>query len=112
VKKALSGYKNMNLAIYDKKIQQICQSQGITYLGLFGLYARGDNKPTSDVDLLVRFDKSVSLFQLARVQNTFSDVLSKNVDLVMEKNLKPRIRPYVKRDLITIYDNNGLLGNQ
>jgi hypothetical protein len=94
----------MNPLGNGKKIETICQNQGISYLGLFGSYARGDNKPASDIDLLVKFEKNISLFDLARAQNSFVDFFNKPVDLVMEKNLKPRIRPYVEKDLITIYE--------
>lgn len=94
----------MKLSIDNQKIQQLCQNQGISYLGLFGSYARGENNPTSDVDLLVKFDKRVTLLDIARAQNNFSDLLNKPVDLVVEKTLNPLIRPYVEKDLVTIYE--------
>ena len=94
----------MNIYFDKNTIKELCQTHGISYLGLFGSYARGEDKPASDIDLLVKFDKQVSLFDLARAQNSFSDYLHKDVDLVIEKNLKPKIRPYVEKDLQTIYE--------
>ncbi len=88
----------------SEQIQKICQKQGITYLGLFGSYARGENNKNSDVDLLAKFERNISLFDLARAQNQFSDLFKLPVDLVVETALKPKIRPYVEKDLITIYE--------
>ena len=85
------------------KIIDICKSHGINYLALFGSRARGDAKPESDVDLLVKFNKNVSLFDLIRAENAFEGQLNLPVDLVMEDSLKPLIRPYVEKDLKVIY---------
>lgn len=94
----------MQLALDTQKIQQLCQNQGISYLGLFGSYARDEHTPSSDVDLLVKFDKRVTLLDIAHAQNNFSDLFNKPVDLVVEKTLNPLIRPYVEKDLVTIYE--------
>lgn len=87
-----------------EKIKQICEKHGISFLGLFGSYARGDNTAASDVDLLAKYSIPVSLFGIARAQNEFEALLGKPVDLVMEKNLKPRLRPFIERDLKVIYE--------
>lgn len=68
--------------------------------------ARGDAKPGSDVDLLVKFNKVVSLFDLARAENALEDRLRLPVDLVMENSLKPSLRPYIEKDLKVIYAEN------
>ena len=93
----------MEYALGKEKILDICKSHGINYLALFGSRARGDAKPESDVDLLVKFNKVVSLFDLIRAENAFEDRLHLPVDLVMEDSLKPIIRPYVEKDLKVIY---------
>ncbi len=94
----------MNLRFDRAKLNRICEKNHINYLGLFGSFARGEEALGSDVDLLIDFDGTKSLFELTRVQSSFEEILNKNVDLVIRKNLKPRIKPYVYRDLHTIYE--------
>lgn len=87
-----------------QKITKICRDAGINYLALFGSYARGDHNENSDVDLLVNFKETRSYFETARILNKLEDSIGKKVDLVSQKCLKPNRRPYVMRDLVTIYD--------
>jgi len=87
-----------------KRIQDICNQNGITYLGVFGSFSRGEENPGSDIDLLVDFDSVKSLFELVHIENTFTNILGKPVDLVLKKNLKKRIEPYVLKDLKTLYE--------
>jgi hypothetical protein len=87
-----------------KIINEICRQNGITYLGLFGSFARGDYNDRSDVDLLAKYREPLSLLEKGRVINSFQDVLGREVDLVSSKHLKKGIRPYVEKDLKTIYE--------
>src|SRR3989344_7067175 len=64
------------------KFKAICQAYGISYLGLFGSYSRGDNKEDSDIDMLVKFDKPIGYFGLVRAQRALGEYLHKEVDLV------------------------------
>jgi predicted nucleotidyltransferase len=93
----------MNLT-NSKKIEEICQQNGITYLGLFGSHARGEENTESDVDLLVEFNETKSLFQLSRLERKFEELLNKTVDLVPRKNIKESIKPYILNDLQLIYE--------
>ncbi len=85
-------------------VREICRQNGITYLGLFGSFARGDHNAQSDVDLLAKYREPLSLLEKGRVINSFQRVLNREVDLVSAKHLKPRIRPHVEKDLKTIYE--------
>jgi len=95
----------MNSVISPNIVRKICLKNQINYLGLFGSYARGDNQPDSDVDLLVEFGATKSLFDLMRVKKEFETTLHKDVDLVLRKNIKPLIKPYIERDLVTLYES-------
>ena len=57
-------------------------------VGIFGSYARGDNKKGSDIDILVEFKESPSLLTLIRLENELSEILSAKVDLVTTGALK------------------------
>ena len=55
----------------------------VTKIELFGSYARGNNKPESDVDLLVEFNNdAVSLLTLSAIKLRFEELLGVSVDLV------------------------------
>ncbi|MBU0978834.1 MAG: nucleotidyltransferase family protein [Patescibacteria group bacterium] len=82
------------------------KQQGISYLGLFGSFARGEATPQSDIDLLIDFDETISLFDLAHVKLYFQDTLGKKVDLAMRGSLKKSLEPYIMKDLITVYEKN------
>lgn len=72
-------------------------------VGIFGSYARGDNKKGSDIDILVKFKESPSLLTLIKLENDLSEILGVKVDLVTTGALKnKRIKKSIKKDLINI----------
>jgi hypothetical protein len=72
---------------------------------VFGSFARGDNKQGSDLDILIKFKDRISLLKLVQIQQELSDKLSIHIDLITENSLKnPRLKQYIKKDLITIYE--------
>lgn len=85
-------------------INKFCREQGVTYLGLFGSSARGEAKPSSDIDLLIDFQNGTTLFKMAQIKLDLEDRLEKEIDLVSRQNLKMRIKPNIEKDLIALYD--------
>jgi uncharacterized protein len=72
-------------------------------VGIFGSFARGDNKKGSDIDILVEFKKIPSLLALIKLENELSEILGTKVDLVTTGALKnKRIKKSIKKDLISI----------
>ena len=72
-------------------------------VGIFGSYARGDNKQGSDIDILVEFKEAPSLLTLIKLENDLSEILGFKVDLVTTGALKnKRIKKSIKKDLINI----------
>lgn len=57
---------------------------------LFGSLARGEDRPGSDVDLLVDFDPGSSLFDLIRLRRELEELLGVPVDVVSAGGLKER----------------------
>lgn len=89
--------------IGSTQLKTVCKQNNIEYLGLFGSYAKGSQKDTSDVDLLVRFGKPIGYFKLVEIQDVFENLFKRKVDLVTEKSLSKYIRPNVYKDLKTLY---------
>ena len=72
-------------------------------LGVFGSYARSEQRKRSDLDLLVEFENdTLSLLKFIEVQNYLSDLLGVKVDLVEKSGLKPSIRARVLREVKTL----------
>jgi len=72
-------------------------------IGIFGSFARGDNKKGSDIDILVEFKEAPSLLTLIKLENDLSEVLGIKVDLVTTGALKnKRIKKSITKDLISI----------
>lgn len=82
------------------------EERGINYLGLFGSFARGEESQQSDVDLLIDFDSTKSLFDLANIKLYFQEKLGRKVDLSMRGHIKESLKPYINKDLITVYEKS------
>ena len=75
---------------------------GVIEIGLFGSYTKGDQKISSDVDILVEFEKAVDLFTFVQLKNHLSDMLGVNVDLVEKKALRPKIGKRILNETVYI----------
>ena len=69
-------------------------------IGVFGSYARGDQKKRSDVDFLVTFDETIGLFTLSGPYIYLQAQLGRKVDVIPFNSLRPELRKYVLKDLI------------
>ena len=74
-------------------------------IGIFGSVARGENTENSDIDILYQLKNAVGLFNLVRMKNNLEEKLNKKVDLVSEKHIHPKLKPYIMNDLKIIYSN-------
>lgn len=87
----------------EKKVISLLTSRGAKSIAVFGSYARDEAGPTSDLDLLVDFDNSLSLLSLIQIEQELSRQLGIKVDLVTEAALSPYIRQRIKNELRVIY---------
>lgn len=71
-------------------------------MGVFGSYARGDNKLKSDVDLLVEFQRAPTMFEFIRLERHLADLLGVKVDLVMKTSLKPEIGQRILGEVVPV----------
>jgi len=68
-------------------------------IGLFGSYARGEEKPGSDIDLLVRFSSPIG-WEFIDLKDYLEGVLGRRVDLVTEAALKPKLKGSILREVV------------
>jgi hypothetical protein len=71
-------------------------------LCIFGSYVRQEQKPESDLDILITFFEPPSLIKFIEIENFLTDRLGIKVDLVMRDALKPRISKIVMQELIEV----------
>ena len=74
----------------------------VEQLAVFGSYRRKENRPDSDLDILVSFYETPSLLEFVELEHMLSDHLGVEVDLVMEAALKPRIGQRIRREIIRV----------
>ena len=62
-------------------------------LGIFGSFANGKQRKSSDVDVLVVFDKGhKDFFNYMRLKNSIEELVGRKVDLVIKEAVKPRLK--------------------
>ena len=76
-------------------------------IGVFGSVSRNENTESSDIDILYQLKEAVGLFNLVRIKNNLEERLNKKVDLVSEKHLHQKLRPYIMNDLQIIYRDDS-----
>lgn len=94
------------------EIKEILQAQkpyltekfGVTEVGVFGSYVRNEQRPDSDVDILIELERppQISLIGLVELQYYLSDVLETKVDVALKKNLKKRIGKRILGEVVPI----------
>jgi len=89
-----------------KKIAEYFKTQPVLKAWLFGSYSRGEERPDSDVDILVRYDENarISLMTIAHMMNELRKAINRRVDLVEEDCLLPFAKESVERDKYLIYE--------
>ena len=88
--------------LLNQHLPDLAARYHIASLGLFGSRVRGDERPDSDLDVLVSFHKSPSLFQFVALEQELSDLLAVKVDLVMRSSLKPHVGERVLREVVPV----------
>ncbi len=74
---------------------------GVKELGVFGSYLRGEQRQDSDLDLLVDFEKDISLWDVMELEEYLSERLGVRVDLIMKSSL--RFRPHTAEKILKSY---------
>lgn len=88
------------------KIQDVLSSTPVTKAWLFGSFSRMEERPDSDIDLLVDLDrqKNVGLFEIGKIALQLEHAVGKAVDLVIDGAIKPFARESINHDKILIYE--------
>jgi len=71
-------------------------------IGVFGSYARGEQKAQSDIDILVRFKDGATLFDFVGLAEFLEEKLGVRVDLVSERAIRPELKENVIKELVSL----------
>lgn len=91
IKKAIKG-----------KLPFLRQKYHVETLGIFGSFARDEQTPESDIDIVVKLEAPIGFFDFIRLEKFLSETLNRQVDLVTEKALKPVVKEYISKEIIYV----------
>jgi predicted nucleotidyltransferase len=77
--------------------------RGIAHASVFGSASRGDDRPDSDIDIMVELDPEIGILAFSEIRLHLSDLLGRRVDLVTPGGLQPFARPSALRDAIRVF---------
>jgi len=87
-----------------EKLIQILKKHGAKRIEIFGSYARGEQKETSDLDIIVEFEKRKSLLELVGIEQELEDHLGIKVDLLTEASISPYLIEKIKKECKVILE--------
>ena len=89
--------------ILSKSKPMVQEKYKVKELGIFGSYVRGEQNESSDVDILIAFEKAPSLLKFIELENYLSETIGIQVDLVIKQVLKPRIGENILAEVIYLW---------
>lgn len=91
-----------------KTIAEYFKTQPVLRAWLFGSFSRGEERPDSDVDILVALDRSKPIgLKFFGIWGDLERMLGRQVDLVSEGTLMPYAAETANRDKILIYERTN-----
>ncbi len=90
----------LELPITLGKLRRILHKHGVIQASVFGSYARGEQTPQSDLDLFIRCQPGVSLFDVFDLQAELERQTGVSIDLVTKINT--HFSEYIEPDMIEI----------
>lgn len=82
----------------------LTEKYGVRVVGVFGSYVRNEQRPDSDLDILIDLSRpsKISLIGLVELEYDLSDLLGVKVDLAIKKNLRKRIGERILSEVVPV----------
>ena len=91
-------------AILDglRKHEAALRARGVSHAALFGSRARGDNRPDSDIDIMVEIapEADIGVFQYVGIVQYLEEMFPATVDVANRAAMKSLVRPNAERDAV------------
>ncbi|MFZ2632076.1 MAG: nucleotidyltransferase family protein [Desulfosalsimonadaceae bacterium] len=71
-------------------------------IGVFGSFARNEQKDSSDIDILVQYDEVPDLFKFIDLELELEDILKHKVDLVRREAVRPELKDIIEKEVIFV----------
>jgi len=101
--------EKFNIKIKDKKFLEKIKNQIIKILkenkikkaGIFGSYAKGKNKKSSDIDIIIEPEKNTG-FGFFKIQMQLEEKLGKKIDLITYNSIHPMLKERILNEEVRI----------
>ena len=82
--------------------ERALRSRGVQHAALFGSRARGDDRPDSDIDILVKIapEAPVGLWEYVAITQFLEDLFPDRVEVANHSRLRAHVRPSAERDAV------------
>ncbi|MFH1325629.1 MAG: nucleotidyltransferase family protein [archaeon] len=101
-KKLIKEKINKSLIKLKPKIVSIIKKQGVKKAGIFGSYARGGQKNSSDIDILIEPTKKMGFFDIIRLENELTKKLNKKIDLITYASIHALLKDKILKEEVRI----------
>ena len=89
-------------AMLDKAKEEARIKYKARIKGYFGSHARNEEKPDSDIDILVDFDSSADLFDFVGLSLFLEEKMGHKVDIVPEQDIRKELKDSILRETVYI----------
>jgi len=93
---------NKELEDLKIKIIPVLKEYKVTQAGIFGSYARGEQKKNSDIDILIKIHNDASLMTLIGLKMKLEKIIKRKVDLVEYETIRKELKEWILNDEIRI----------
>jgi hypothetical protein len=83
----------------NKYKSELADKYNVKEIGIFGSYARGEQRKTSDLDILVEFSEPIG-WEFVDLKEYLESILDMKVDLVTVGALKPQLKERILQEVV------------
>ena len=88
--------------ILAKHKEELIRDYNVKEIGIFGSFAREEQKSRSDIDILVEFNELPDVFLLIDLEDYLKKILHKKVDLVRKSAIRPELKEIISKEVVYI----------
>ncbi len=82
--------------------EELKRSYGVSRIELFGSYVRGEQRENSDLDVLIDFDREVSLLDVVGLEIFLSESLGIKADVVLRRSVRPELKEDIFSEAVSV----------